>query len=1661
MNRIRRTVAAIMVAVFAYGIMGSSLYGVFAAETPVSIIIDKYENGTLSFRWLQLTGAKAAVVSYHKPNADDTATLTTSGAILVGNAASISGLEADYIYDISVTIYGAVDGDNNPVGNPIGRGLLFYLPSITFYSTASDQPYDAIPGGGREIGGKPKLKLSWKVPRSFYDPNDVVYPDTDSDLTNNVFIPANQANALSYMQSSLNRIYNDSRQISTLNYRINVSTELNLLNSGSAQAALLINQQSGDNYNATMSGSIAAPATITAPNALGFVSFELWGRKDEASAVPTPSGINVLPDDDMLPGTVYYMNIKPIFKNSGGTNVNAVTVGNPTDQNGSLLSGERAYTSTPIRFQITKDSANNIYVKIYKINQGSLDLPRLFYEVQATDDPAIQGDWTVKKTMDDSYFSGASAVTVITGVNPNNEVYYKIVVKSDSPGDRLESPPMPYTLTVDTSRPPLPTGIAVTDRTLKTAQVTPPAGAQITVKSTDVTLSWDKPLNWNTIKGDLYFHFLMNTNQAEIATEVPFYVDGTYWDSYPAKYRLVNYVNADSGNIKEVGNRLTYTINTFDLFKWEGTSDSGTIPNSENYPTFLIPNTVYYLQMYTTTAADRGTTDVSKISDKSIISSFTTLNGVELDVPLPMNVAPDANGKDTSVIPDVNYIDLKFDKVTNLDWNNYTDEYDETKYSYATYYDIYMNTRTDTPFTLVGTTEDLSGDVGFTGADDPQSTSIKARISQFTTESAINLFGYNLLPNTTYYFKARTRLVVKSKTDGAIVTSKTSIGTAILPVTTIVLEVNPPDESQRKPLAPTDFGVAVDNSQNQLLSGSSVTFTWKRQENDVIYQMIRTTQKVSPADLPGSYSGDQEYLSFLKEYDTLSDGVSNDLVYLDPAPVSGNPAHPGKFTYDNATKVCTYTVDRRMFPNKLYYFSLKAVRVNAARAPLTTGSESVWVSIPVTTSLIEAPVSLEVAVNAELGFYWTDSTAGLTAEDYKIYAKGPSDTDYKLMARSRANIVKDKDGRTYYGRLTGLKTDSYYDIRVTKGVNTPVYDKSGLKTRDGYHELEIKWTGKPVDSYSRYDIALMAEGGTEYAVLSASDLEQYVDKDGAILPYYTEETALTVGSESMYYYARIKSAEVVQAGGITTRQTLRSNVKYYVKVRTVKIDPTETDFISYSKYIGPVNTRTEFDQDDYDNTDREEQQEAVFLDRLEAFEKGYFWRVAAGSNSAVSILLKGDRVADAIRNSSGDSFTIDMTAISANINTDEIYVPVTVIKALNSLNRSLVVRTSGAELLLRPTTLDASGNEQIEEILARQEVKDLYVKMVIARSTTTLTALPSNSSRVSNINELDMQALGLTRTDSDLKQLFHDKLYDKGSGLVNEKLNMLQNTYVGSGTGSSKLIEQYTQSLVELIEKELSTYIESTLQSVKLSNAVLDITTFGAPLSVSLSFSGGKGVKLPYALYDGSAGWQKITTSTVQANSSVRFNLLKTGKYVILTAQGNIGDLPAGHWAEDYITSLSSKYDLGDVFPGINNSFMPENKAACKEVVLLYEKVTGKTAENAGLDIRQKSAKLGLDGIMSANSLVKNVKRQEMAAVLLKLFSVKKGVSMASLRPGGRVDIADENSIGDEYFSPVQMIVDMRVMSLDDSGKFYPGNEMTRAEVVAAFVRLLQITGDL
>ncbi|MCX7920963.1 MAG: S-layer homology domain-containing protein [Clostridia bacterium] len=1657
MKRLRKVLAIILVLNMIFGTIPDLWKSVYAAPDPLNIYVDSYSNGTLTIRWDSVPSAITTTLTYHTPRDGGGADLYVTALNPVNaTTTTITGLKSNYIYDIKINI----DDGNN------GReGKLLFMPQVTFNTEIVDQHPIVDPTGGSETGVMPALKMSWAMPKVY-----------DSGI-----------NDYRYVHNSFNSIASN---VTKLGFTINIADSSP--RSDIKVSYLGLDGSNNPLYKANVAGDsdVTRVSDVKYDSARGMLYFYLLGRKADNAYLATrlevlsnsysngpdlgkavlPEAISsagentyVLPHGDILPGTVFTMKINSQFTDAADAFVDVVRFG----QIGTGYMGALPYTYTPVRFQLTKDSMDNVYVKIFKINKGSLDLPRLYYELQTNSIPSSQDDtWLLRKTLDDTYFSGAYAYTVISGINVNNTLYYRIVVKTDGGGDRIESLKMPYTLSQDTSRPPVPKNLIITKRELATR-----VGFQ--EKSTDVTISWDKPANWDQIKGnlgnDIYFHFLLSTAQIDMNLDPApaLEANGKIYGNYPVKYRLVKYVSANSPNIDDSGTTLKYTLKGFDLFKWEdelGNYSNNLIPNAEGYPSFLLPNKVYYMQVFATKAADKGIYDPERASDKSIVVSFTTLTGNDREVPLPNNFRLDKNDIDT-IDPKTNYIQVQFDKI-NVNWANYTSNHSNSD---AIYYDIYMSTRpVASSFVRVASTQNLDRDVVFEGVTDAETTYIRAKIKRFTqgtnayvdpvtgiSKDPYDTFGATLLPNATYYIMVKTRLVIQNPPNPPNSTIvKESIPTAILSVTTIRGSIGGSDDSAKRPLAPTDFAIATDANGNPMLTGQTVTFNWTKQETGVRYSIICTTQRVAPNADPATYINDPIYQSFNRAFGNKDNNIdgNNYKLTLDPG---ANPL-ANNFQYDNLSKIAKYTIDTWLFPNKLYYFSIKAE---------VSGRESVWVSIPVTTSYIEAPTLLSPVNGYELGFYWNDITPDMKAEDYKVYLKGPKDSIYKLMTRSQATVAK--DGSMYYGRIYGLKPDTAYSIRVFKGANnnTLVYDKTGLYTRDSYHQVEVKWSGYPVDANTKYEIAIKTADAADYTILSDVDFEQYTDVSGRLYPYYYEKTSMTVGTSYNIYYARIKTIAVTLPDGTIDRQRLKSNMKYQIKVRALKIDTADAALVTYSKYAGPVDTRTEFNQEDYDKEEQDLKKEATFLDRITKLEEKLFWRMDMSSGTTSKILLKGDRVVNAIKNSGSYPLTLDISALAQTNDTDIIYMPVSVAKALNTQGKNLVIKTLGAEFTFKPKTIDVDNVIQINSIKTKTGVKDVYLKVTAARATYPEAVIPSGTKRLSKINDLKVQVLGSSKTDTQVKEQIREKLYDSEVGIVKKKTDILMNPYQGGKADTPEKLDSYISGLVKEVEAELSVYINDTVEGTKTTQGMIiakdSIKAFNSPMAVKLSYSGGQGLKVPYINYEGSTTWQKLTNNVTTTINTLGFNVTGTGKYIVAIQGVPTADLTDGHWAKGSINKLTSKYDLKDVFAGIDKSFNPELTVTVKEVILLYEKVMGKTAQNAGLDIKQKAKKLQLDSIINLNSLMKDVTKQEMSVVLGKLYSVKMGISLDNYKPSKRIKIVDEATIGTKYYNSVVMLVDLKVMTVNEKGNFAPNAPVSRAQLVDAVVKLLELTGDM
>ena len=1648
-----KLIALILIINFFMGAFQPLINTVFAAPRRINVYVEDFKEHKLSIRWDAAEEAKSVKISYHSPvslSPDKQETLILNQ---LTNKAEVSNLLNDVVYDFDIKIYNETDGN----GTEIGRGFLYFIPQISFEAKLLKQTYTSILGGGREIGAEPGISLEWSMPK--------VWDGDSSD-----FKYVHESESLEYMESKLNEVYSDGRTLKEFKYRINISTDSSKLNSSPLQAGLTI--ESGANnteFYSYVAGKEQIKSKVRISQLTKTMGIDIIGRKDKNTELPQASDFR-LPHQDILPGTVYYMNIKPAFFDNDGVPVNAISIGAPQSMNGSPLIGNVPYMFTPIRFQLTRDNANNLFVKIYRINEGSLDLPRLYYEVQSSDDPTVQGDWSVRRKVDDTYFIGGYANTIIAGINPNIELYYRIVVKSDNVQDRLASSAMPYTLYLDTSRPPVPMNVGISDRLLVPGTVIhPDTQEEIQIKSTDVTFSWEMPegVNWNDEKDDLYFHIMLSTNQTDLNTDTELKIDGEYWGIYPVKYRLVKYVSAKSPNIKVVGNRITYTLKGFDLFKGEG--DDGQlnkiIENPDKYPNFLLPNKIYYAQIYTTRAIDAGSSNLDRMSDMSIIKSFTTLSETEREVPAPSNLVIDKNEIYKNIDgKDKNRVELIFDKF-KIDWKHYTPDTNKEK---ALYYDLYMSTRTaDDSFVKIGTTQYRNRDVIFIGTEDPSTESIRVSISEFTkdvnkydpdnnpgTENDIDpyeIFGADLRSNTIYYFMLKTRLVIEGES-----LHKESFATPVVSATTLKGSLEDPDESSRNPLAPADFIVSTDIEGNFLVSGSSVSFKWTRLETQPVYEVICTSEKVLPEADKIEYENDSMYKSFISHFGNKdSDGNSSTFI-LNPEKDIQN----GRFVYDKVSNTFTLKIDEWLFPNRLYYFSIRA-RIN--------DKQSAWVSIPVTTALIEMPLLIEPVIDYEVGFFWTEYDSRFKAEDYTVYIKGPNDIDFKQV--NKANITIIRDGEVFYARIGKLKADSEYSVKVFLGANktNPVYKNESIYTRNGCYEFDVKWMGN--EGY-KYEVAILRENDSDYIILNDIDLHTFTDKYDRELPYYMEKTPKTVGNDNSVYYARVKSIPNKLSDGTVSHLPVEPNTKYYVKVRAIRIDPLDSTIISYSKYIGPISLRTEFSQKDYDDEEDKEKEEVIFTDKIDKFEDSLYWKVNTWDSSEYVILLKGERIANYIENTWDTTFVLDIKDIPLDTEVSTIYIPINIKDALNTNNKEMEISILGGSWTIRAKTLDILKTSRVKTVLEEKGVNGSIIELKISRDNiyyedNTYYGFPESTQIVSPIYDLEIKVIGMSKTYEQVSKAIQNKLYNKETGMVTEKANYIMN-YYGRAIKDNKRLEDYMDGLLLQMEKELSVYIQNTLQSARVKEAETHVNTLGSPMVVKLPFINttdqervnridtAGGMKNPFTLYKDSNKWSKVVQNITWKDSLVNFTISEPGKYVILQEKRTYGDISVDYPDKAYIVDFFAKFDVEKIFQLQGGSLYPQQPVSMKEAILLYETVMDRAYQSTTSDIKNKTKQLGIDDILNANTPIKDVSRQQGAALIAKMYGIKAGIEFDRLRLPKYGLAKDEDEIDSKYYKNVMFLLEKDIMKTNNTGYFEPEKHITRGEIMASFAKALE-----
>lgn len=1626
-----------------------------AGNVSVDIAKDSSSNwkltaNSVTLTWKQVTGATSYDLSYYDIKTGSSVTQSI-GASVSDAVYQIDNLETDFVYDFIVTA-------KNNSNTAISTNNRKIITGISMDVSAIDQDPMPMTGGGYEVGVEPELKFRIKIPATYNSSSlsvaDYTYDKIDYDINMGNNVGGSDLDRIKVRYSSTAGV---NQYIATTFMDNQVMTVASKVYTGELEPGYMNFFVKGQNSrNPTDLTPLETNSTYAGAQS-GFSSSNI--SEDVSQTGATVNLANIMRDIEITPSMAIRMTILPIIHDS--SDANSVRYLQTSVSGG--------YVSTPIRFQINKDSSNNIIATIYRVNQGT----SFTYELHASASidfppPALPQTSNIIASRSDKDAGTSTTLRIYIEKQSNNSTYYFKVVAYDSGGDTLSSSPIGYAPSQDSPLAPLPEGLKVLSVTQSNGMVIDTFynkdNVSHSVKSADVKLIWNKPSNYTdlvtkmtasgaTSEDVVNYHIALSSFSDGGSLGTPERFDAVFGDvlnqytvqnSVYSGYREIYNIPLtacdvvdSTGSITANGSYLSFTFKGLSLFSnVTGTSPSPAITQDltmntaqDLYPTYLLPNRIYYTKMFTT----KGT---APQSDNSLAVSFTTPLDAQKTPLAPNNFKLIENKMDTN---SNNYVKLEWSKI-NFNLSSYTAN---TSVSYSVYYDLYISDSMDiNTFALVGSGEQTrnvsTGDAAFVGLANI-STVVDATVSQFPTRSADPSWPANigaaLNPNSTYYFAVKSRVAIA----GALPT--TSGFSQILSVTTTKGDINPHDTGKTVPKAPQDFSIAVDSSGNKIMDSSSVSLTWTKLETDVKYILIQIATKIDSSITLDNLTS--QGIS----YTTLLDSPGKDEADQDGT----------TFTYNATTKKFTYKVSG-LIPNTVYYYSLRAVRTDSSSGDLT---QSIWISLPVTTTLIEAPDLLSAVTDNEVGVWWElDNTDNFnTADSYEVIAHENGSSTGATIPRSQVSITKvaGTSITRYYARIVSLKKNTQYSFDITaykKGTavgNTVTISNSEtgedthpmvLNTREDKHEIDVKWKGK--DGYS-FELAIKGENDTDYTVLKEdSDRFIYLSK---------EKTTDLVGTGFTMYYARIKTTD-----GSTL---LKSNAKYYIKVRSVSVDTSVTDAIrNLSKYIGPVNTRTEYSQSDYDDKEQTNKENASYADKVKKFKESIYWEM--GNDTGIyKLKLRKDRAENFIKNDSGNSFVIDFTTTTrTDINNRAVYIPLSTMKLLAARNENLILRVPGSEFTLKPGTIDLDNTNQITNVVDNSSVKETYIYIEIDKLADLPGNLPYNKTDASAIQSFNVKVKGTNISEADIEQAIKTEL----DGLIATGLTSLQGTDSSYKDTSQKLNDEI-DNIVSGFESTLIVYIRDYIEgSTSISSKIQDyedITSFSKPLNLKMSFNSSvKGTKAGYVYND--SDWVAKTSFVSNANNTVTFDSLSTGDYTIFsTGTTGMFNIPEGHWAQKDIDAFTSKYDISSIF---QNDYYAniDGPITVKDTVLVIEKVLSAPGKSSSSSVTSSKAKeLGLDGTINFSTSTKNLTRQELASLLMRVYKIKSGVDPGSMKASKTIIINDDSSISKSHYKEVEMCIDMKILSIDDKKNFRPNETCSKAQFLSAFTRMLKIVGEL
>lgn len=1678
MNKFRKILSLLLVFIFILSGLPAEIKSFAAEEINFSVdynpITYKYE-----ISYPMITEPARSELKYHNPeNIEEI--ITVFGEYEDGKVVVSTEFGPDHIYDLSLDIYRAGDAVLSH------HGEAYYLADITFAGESfnemakmkdiEDQDPILEPDiyGSAVLvksGDNPIMKLNWKVPTIYNHNTHELIHLTDPqalELLETAEAPISKA----CFQINMTVGQGSTRQ---LNFNTDYDSDNNMIIEG--KDVLVTGFESG---------------SVTSPD--NFVSAVL--TKDHGIEPGTEyafTNIGIIfenPDSEQV-------NIRITkLKTDSGNRFPVRNIDNAFRDMGPNLTS----IYTPMQIELTKIDTDKVEVRFRKIVNGIY--PELFYQVQYA--PRIEDLYTQTEKWvkipasslpgSEEYGSEIVSVDIIGDTNP--EYYFRVVYYDSSSADPRSSSLCANLewLGVDSGKPPLPKEIRAdpiyAGRDLVTVPATELSSGEVEIPINDLQLSFEKPLAWRRYTGDdwtafknappedsdIIFHILLSAylpdagiekSTTEIGTTNPkkIYLPALqkrvlvlskkhFVEDPDDPNRIICKIPEDNPDNTLPGDKLFRDyVGYWDAGQgmWverdmpgENNEDPSEDGTPGDYPDFLVPNTTYFMQIFSSRLEDNddiyddiwadGLSDElnSRLSYKSPIISFTTWPLTEAPVPMPdisLHVEPETYVDPVTGEMTLEGIRVEYPRIlTNVEWQNY----DTTGIGRIVRYEFFISR------------DPLNFDVNPIIVDEVHYPSEEAEMPERSKVIRTDKDGISpILPNTVYYVKARVTLEANGDFLGS------SADTAVKTITTPKIDDGGLDNDYRDPRAPAEFSIAVDENGELLLSDAWVTLNWLHAEKDVTYEMVCTSNYIPERADEDDYKDDPINIGFLQAYNEFRDPANDNKLHFD--------------VNDSAIDVINLTVSdnghvimpiRRDFlrPNRIYFFSLRAVR---NRNQTDSDGESIettsrWITIPVTTRMVKPPGFIEAVKDMEIGFNIESTALGSNADSMQVYLKESEEANSNYVLLNRAEYSCVQDGTTYYFRIYNLRPNQWYDVQVKNKDSGQWYDgEYGTwidsrgepvkeKTRDPLSEIEIRFEGE--DPYT-YFLEARSDNDSEYQQLTYSFSGQtdygYDIESGNRIEFYREKTRIYVdeGSPKYIYYAKIRGKPVKDENGVLKHQPLKSNTRYYIKLWAYNLEE--------SLHIGPVTARTDFSQDDYDKDKKEDNVVDLFNESADKLTKKLYWRIDKKNDSTVRVLLKDDRIEGLLKASRESTVTVNISAEQADTSYYEVLIPYKTLEAIETYGSRLNIKLLGAEFTLNKGSIDFAD---LKVKALSGGAKEAMLLLRINRRQSPKTSLPSGFTMISKAFELQTVAIGSRLTYEEISNMIYDILKNPDAsgpfkyGILDRELTLILNNLASHSYKSHIDLKDMINSVIDKVEIELSRYLKDIIDggSGMAANYVVSkgITELPGRIGINLEYTYRSGYIAPFVNYG--SGFKEPAGGKGYVMQYVLFRAEKPGEYLIINKGAIIAE--PGTSGSDSFSFISSRYDLTKVFG--QGTIYPSNPISGEQAVMLYAVVTRREGEITGMTPAQKASTLGLDDIIARGRLTGYMDNQSSVSMAVKLYCTKANINPDFMRPSKTIIIENGAEISSRLYPYVVLGVDLNFTALNNN-KFNAGERTT------------------